>query len=170
MNAAQVASVLDRLAGEFEFELDETERRVWTEALSEFPLDAAQAALDRLMDVEIDRPTVADFRRVLRPAQAAAPRVRQACHCMNGWEIPDESNFVVACHSCEEGRVRGEATEAYRAERAQMRRRIHGPALLTEKPAADAGAWIGHARATVAGEAEPAPDAGPVDAMADLDF
>ena len=171
MNAAQVTATLERLTGEFELELDDDERRIWTEALSEYPVEAAADALDRLMDVVIDRPSVADFRGAARGARSAptAPP-RRACSCMNGWEMPDESNYVVACHSCEEGRIRGDATERYRSDRAQLRRRIHGPALLTEKPATDIAGWLRHARGAEAPEVHAGHDLATSASTADLDF
>jgi hypothetical protein len=130
----ELTEVIDRLCGEYEITFDPATEDLWRDSLKSFDKDQCMEAIANSLAVFDAIPTIASFRlECIKAGQRNRPR--QECGCLNGWELPDESNFAIACRRCSEGEIRAAATEAYRSERADLRRRIRTPELLKERVA-----------------------------------
>lgn len=145
MTPIEVDEVLDRIEGEFEVTLDDDQRALWVDSIHAFDKDQCIRAIDKCMDRYGSLPNVATFRtEAIKAGQRSYPKER--CHCLDGWEIPTEENYVVACRQCSAGEVKAAVVEQYREQRAEWRRKHRTPELLTEKPAQHAAEWADQAR------------------------
>lgn len=145
MSPTEVAEVLDRLSGDFEYEMTEDEVAVWTSSISTFDKDQCLRAIESLLDRFSDIPPIANFRlECIKQGQRSMPPDR--CGCLDGWEFPSEENYVVACRQCVSGQNKAALVESYRAARAAQRRRRQTPELLKERPAQNVAEWAAQAR------------------------
>ena len=159
MNPIEVDEVLDRLCGEFEYEMGDDERQLWVDSIKVFDKDQCVEAIEALTHDHMNLPTIATFRMAaIKAGQKARPKER--CGCLDGWEIPTEDNYVVACRRCTAGNIKASCVEQYRSERADWRRKHRTPERLTEKPAEHGDEWAAQARDWLANgmpEREPVP-------------
>jgi hypothetical protein len=153
----EVDEVLDRIEGEFEVTLDDDQRAIWTTSIAHLDKDQCIRAIDKCMDRYGVLPNVATFRtEAIAQGRKSFPKER--CHCLDGWELPTEENYVVACRACTAGEMKAALVEQYREQRAEWRRKHRTPELLPEKPAQHAAEWADQAREWLAnGMPEPEP-------------
>lgn len=158
MTPLEIDEVLDRLCGEFEYRMSDDERGIWASSIKAFDRDQAMMSVKTMLDSE-HFPTIATFRlECIRQGQKSRPKGR--CGCLDGWELPTEDNYVVACRQCPEGELKAACVEVYRAARADWRRRHRTPEFLKEKVATPEAAhsWADQARDwLVNGMPEPEP-------------
>lgn len=137
--------MLDRISGEFEHDFDDDERTLWISQIAALDKDQCVRAIDKCMDRYGMLPNIATFRaEAIAQGRKAFPKER--CSCLDGWELPTEENYVVACRACATGEIRAACVEVYREYRADLRRKHKTPELLNEKPAQHAAEWADQAR------------------------
>lgn len=145
MTPLEIHEVMDRIEGEFEVVLSDDQRTIWATSITQLDKDQCVRAIDKCMDRYNALPNVATFRaEAVAFGRKSYPKER--CSCLDGWEMPAEKNYVVACRQCAAGEMKAALVEQYREQRSEWRRKHRTPELLTEKPAQHAAEWADQAR------------------------
>lgn len=147
MTPLELTEVMARLTGEFEVTMSDDEQTLWRDSIATFDRAQCIRAIENCLDRYGDLPSITTFRmECIKVGQRAFPKER--CDCLDGWELPSEDNYVVACRQCTTGEMRAACVEEYRAKRSEWRRKHKTPEFLKEKPASpeEAHSWADMAR------------------------